>query len=306
MEKHQTAQMKNQPKNLNGSGAAWWALHGATVLFGVAGLFGKWLTLHPLLIVLGRVVFATLTLGVFLWLTRRWPPRLPRSDWTRMMLCGVLLAFHWGAFFQSIQLSSVAIGLLAYATAPVFTALVEPFWYRERFTLPPLVAAIASLLGVGLIAPSWQLADLMVQGLLWGIAAGASFALLSLLNQDLRTRHDSAVLTFWQDATAALVLLPLLGWMELSLSPGEILLLAVLGVACTAVAHGLFIFALAHVRPHTAILVSNLEPVYGIALAALLLGENPSPRTLAGGAIVMATVFWFSVFHSQNPVTYQK
>jgi len=265
-------------------------------------LFGKWLVLHPLVIVLGRVVFATLALGAYLGITHRFPPRVARRDWTRLAVCGALLAFHWGAFFQSIQLSSVAVGLLAYATAPMFTALLEPLWYRERLSARALVAALASTAGISLIAPRWHLQDLMVQGLLWGVAAGASFALLSMLNQDLRNRYDSAVLTFWQDGAAAMLLVPLLWFETPQLDLRDWVLLAVLGVVCTALAHGLFIHALARIRPHTAVLVSNLEPVYGIALAALFLGETPSLRTLAGGMVVIIAVGWHTVATPKNPL----
>ena len=37
-------------------------IHAAVVLFGLAGLFGKWLIFSPVLIVLGRVFFASLAL----------------------------------------------------------------------------------------------------------------------------------------------------------------------------------------------------------------------------------------------------
>jgi drug/metabolite transporter (DMT)-like permease len=61
----------------------------------------------------------------------------------------------------------------------------------------------------------------------------------------------------------------------------------VLGVFCTALAHTLFISSLRRLSAHTASVVSALEPVYGIALAAGLLAEIPGPRTLAGAALIV-------------------
>ncbi len=66
----------------------------------------------------------------------------------------------------------------------------------------------------------------------------------------------------------------------------------VLGVFCTAVAHALFIQAMRAVRAGVAAIASALEPVYGIALAWLLLGEVPALRTLAGGALILGAVLW--------------
>ena len=63
---------------------------------------------------------------------------------------------------------------------------------------------------------------------------------------------------------------------------------AVLGVVFTAGAHTLFIEGLRSVRAQTAAVISSLEPVYGIVLAALFLGEVPAVRTLAGGLVILA------------------
>ena len=81
---------------------------------------------------------------------------------------------------------------------------------------------------------------------------------------------------------------------SLALSTREVVLLLVLGVLCTAVAHTLFIESLAVLRTQTASIISALEPVYGILLAALVLGEVPSFRTLVGGGLIFGTILWAS------------
>src|SRR5689334_9208332 len=102
------------------------ALHTAVLLFGVAGLFGKWVSADPIVIVCARTAVATITFLVLLRMLRE-PLPLPRgADWAWLPLTGVVLALHWVAFFQAIQVSTVAVALLAYATAPVFAALLEP------------------------------------------------------------------------------------------------------------------------------------------------------------------------------------
>ena len=282
------------------AGDGWGAVHLATLLFGVSGLFGKWLTLPPMMIVLGRVMFATFALGLFIAGNKKWPPTIQRKDWLRLGACGALLALHWVTFFQSIQVSTVAIGLLAYATAPVFTAFLEPWWFREPFSFRALIAAAFTMGGIALIAPEWAFSHSITQGLVWGVAAGSSFAVLSLLNRGLRQRYSSAALAFWQDGVAAILLFPVLFWQGFEWTPREFVLLAVLGIVCTALAHGLFIQALAKIPAHSATLVSNLEPVYGILLAIVFLGEVPTGRTIIGGGIVLAVVFWFSATQARS------
>lgn len=265
------------------------ALHGAVFLFGVAGLFGKWIALGAMLIVFGRVLFATAALGAVLALRRGFVRPAPRELWL-LVGCGGLLIVHWAAFFHAIQVSTVAVGLLAYSTAPVFAVLLEPWWFREPVSRRGLLASLVSLGGVALMIPEWQAGNVILQGAGWGVVAGGSFALLAMINRELGLRIDATNLAFYQDGIATMLLLPVLPLIWRSPAATDLLLLAILGVIFTALAHGLFIEALRHVKARLATLVSNLEPVYGILLAALLLSEIPTPRTVAGGVLILGAV----------------
>ena len=272
-------------------------LHGAVLLFGVAGLFGKWLALPALVIVFGRVAFAALGLGLLLRLRPLPGPGVNGRDLRRLWACGAILALHWFTFFQSIQVSTVAVGLLSFSTAPVFVALLEPLWFRERFSRTALGCALVSILGVGLIVPRWDAGDALAQGVAWGVLSGASFAVLSLFNRGLVRVHAPVRVAFHQDLAAAVLLAPLVVWIAPVLTPQDLALLAVLGLACTALAHTLFIGALAVLTARTAALAGALEPLYGLLLAWLLLGEAPSLRTAAGGGLVLLAVIWATVHH---------
>jgi drug/metabolite transporter (DMT)-like permease len=267
-------------------------IHGAVLLFGLAGLFGKLLDLSPALIALGRVVFATLALLAVAGPRRlRLGPRPGRSLLAFAAL-GALLAAHWTTFFASVQAASVAVALITFATFPVFVAFLEPAFFRERLRAADVFLALAALAGVVILVPDFDLADGTTQGVCWGVASGLTFALLALLNRRYVRQHSSITIALYQDAFAAVALLPLavLGWR--SLGGEELLLLLVLGVLCTAVAHSLFIAGLRGVRARTASMIACLEPVYGTALAAALLGELPSVRTLLGGAVVLGVAFY--------------
>lgn len=271
-------------------------IHLATVLFGLAGLFGKWLALPPTLIVLGRVSFASAALGIVLWRKRQNLRPILGARAGLLVLLGVLLAVHWSAFFQAIQVSSVAVGLLSYSCFPVFTVLLEPFFFRERFDGPSLFAAGVCLTGVFLIVPRFNLADSVYRGVLWGLLSGLTFAVLAVFNRRLVGQYSSLAIAFFQDSFAALILLPtLLVMTPVQVTAGDLGLLIVLGVVCTAGSHTLFITGMRRVRARTASIISSLEPVYGIALALVFLGEIPSARTIAGGAVILAAVIFVSL-----------
>lgn len=273
------------------------ALHGAVLLFGVAGLFGKWVQAPALVIVFGRVVVAAAGLALLL---RLWPGAarpLGRGDRMALWACGALLAFHWATFFHAIQVSTVAVGLVAYSTAPVFVALLEPAWFRERFSPWAALAAAVTVGGVALMVPRWEPGAAVLQAAGWGVLSGLSFAVLSLANRALVRRHAAIRVALHQDLAAAVWLAPILPWVWTPLGAADLALLAVLGLVCTALAHALFIQALRSLTARTASLAAALEPVYGIGLAWLLLGERPALRTVAGGCTILAAVLW-SLWHS--------
>jgi len=282
------------------------------LLFGAAGLFGKWIDLPPTVLVLGRVVFAAITLGagMALWRGGREPARegttpidrrrdtgsdaARRLDGFALPVLGLLLAAHWVSFFHAIQVSSVAVGLLTFATFPIFTALLEPLLPGERFDTATLVAAAVTGLGVALVIPAPEPADPVVRGAFWGVVSGLTFALLALLNRSLVRRRGALDLAFRQDLWAALFLIPFAIDAPRGPTAAEWGLLIVLGVVFTAGAHALFIHALSGVRAGRAAVIASLEPLYGVILAALLLGERPSSRVLAGGALILAAAVWVS------------
>ncbi len=270
-------------------------IHAAVFLFGFPGLFAKWLPLPPQAIVLGRVVFASLALFGVLVVSRRPLGVRPSRDLTLLALCGLILAVHWTLFFKSIQVSSVAVGLLAYSSFPVFTVLLEPLVFRERLELRSLVWAGLCLFGVFLIVPRFSVSDAIFRGVAWGLGAGLTFACLTLLNRGLSRRHASLSVAFYQDSFATLFLLPFAAVPLAGLSVRGLGLLVLLGAFGTAAAHTLFIGGMRHVPARTASIISALEPVYGILLALAFLGEVPTLRTVCGGAVVLAAALAVTV-----------
>ena len=266
------------------------ALHAAVLLFGFAGLFGKWLDLPPVFIVLGRTVVAAAALAAL----RTLRGEAARRFDARLVAAGATLALHWVSFFAAIQVASVAIGLLGFASFPLFVLVLERLLLGRRWRRTEGATAGLVLAGLLLLVPEFSWANRSVQGLAWGLLSGLTFALLAVLNRRFAADRPATDIAFWQNAFAALALAPIVvvaGSMP-DVGAREIGLLLVLGVVCTALAHSLFITALRTVTAHTASVVAALEPVYGIALALLLLGEVPEPRTLVGGALIVgAAVF---------------
>ena len=259
------------------------SLHVAVALFGFAALFGKWIMLPATMIVLGRTLIAAATLAIVIVLRRQ---RAGRPD-VPTALNGAILALHWVSFFAAIQVSSVAVGLLGYASFPLFVLLLERrLWSRGR---GDHVTALLATLGLVALVPDFRWSSDVVRGLALGLLSAFTFAWLAVRNRRLVEQMQPARIALWQNVAAAVCLVPIVAFNAVGALPtaADIALLIVLGVACTGLAHTLFIASMQRVSAHAASVVAALEPVYGIALAALLLHEIPGARTLLGGALIV-------------------
>ena len=268
----------------------------------MTGLFGKFLSHSPLLIVQGRTVFAFGALLLALFAIRKAIFFKNYREWAWLTVSGTVLAVHWIAFFQAIQVSTVAIGLLSFSSYPLFTTFLEPLFFREQLRRRNVLAVLLVICGLALMATSNNddsnaiISGSVVQGVLWGLVSGLGFAVLTLLNRGHVRNHSPLLLTCWQNGIAALVILPW-SWSESwDLSGKDWGLLFILGVVCTVGGHTLLINGLRHVRAQVvSLLIAGMEPVFAILFALFLLGETPSRQTLLGGVLIIGTtVFMIS------------
>lgn len=265
-------------------------IHLAVFLFGLAGLFGKFLSIPSTAIVLGRTVYAAATLLLVMLATGKTLRPENKRDLVLFFVLGVVLAVHWAAFFYAIQLSTVAVGLLSFSTFPVFITFMEPFFFNEKLKGFDIVTAVVVTMGLWVMVSDAKIGGHIMLGAVWGTLSGFTFAVLSLLNKKWVERYASMTIAFYQNFFAAIVLAPFVVLSPFRYSMREMAWLAFLGVLCTALAHVLFIRSLSHVKTQLAGIITALEPVYGILFAYLLLNEIPSARTLAGGLLILCTV----------------
>ncbi len=265
-------------------------VHLAVFLFGFSGLFGKFLLCSPVLIVFGRTVFASLFLLPFFLVAQKDIPAPPAMFLIQFLIQGALLALHWCTFFISIQISTVAIGLLTFSTFPLFVTFMEPFFFKESLGLKNCVVSLVVFVGLVLVIPSFDFSRQPAQGAMWGVASGFTFALLGLVNRKNVKTVPPLTVSFYQNLFASFFLLPWMVWLSPDISfptTRELVLLMLLGGVCTALAHSLFIKSLVHIKTRTAGVITALEPLYGILMAMIFLGEIPGWRTALGGVIII-------------------
>jgi drug/metabolite transporter (DMT)-like permease len=215
---------------------------------------------------------------------------------------GVLVALHWLTFYGAIKLANASVAATCIALATSFTAVVEPWLARARFSRRDLALGIAVLPGVALVTGG--VPDGMRLGILVGALSALLVAIFGSLNKRLVHHGDPLAVTALELGAGALALTALAPLLPLVFPPlagspfvtpdlRDLVLLLTLALVCTLLPFALSFVALRHMSAFAAQLAINLEPVYTILLAIVFLGEQRelTPLFYVGVVIILSAVF---------------
>lgn len=279
---------------------AWLQIHLCVVLWGFTAIIGKLISLPALPLVWWRML---LVVALLMLLPRVWRGLRAMSARLRWSYAGVgvLVALHWLTFYASIKLSNASVGATCMALATVFTALIEPVLTGKRLSKREVGLGIAVLPGVALVAGGVP-GDMLI-GVVVGTISALFVSCFSSLNKRLVEHSDALSVTALEMAAgvaAMTVIAPMTGLLSPAFGGDPFVLpdlrdgayLLALAVACTLVPFALSLMALRHLTAFGSQLAINLEPIYAIALAILLLGEQHelTPQFYLGVAIILGVV----------------
>ena len=272
---------------------ALFAVHLVGLLFGTCGILGELIEADASVITWGRAACAIVVLSVVSRFVSNSSLRglLLHGRWWALIASGSMLAMHWATFFISVKVGGIAVATLGFASFPAFITLIEWGVLRERVTRAEWVRLLCVTAGLILVTPSFDFSDAGTEGLLWGLLSGAGFGVLAVLNRRYLSNIDAFYVAGLQNLIVLLLLSPWALPMLPAVSSASWGWILVLGVACTGLAHLLFVASLRVLHARTAGLVVALEPVYAIMFAWILFAQVPSLRTLAGGLIMIAAIF---------------
>jgi drug/metabolite transporter (DMT)-like permease len=271
-------------------------IHFCVLLWGFTAILGKLITLPALPLVWWRMalVTAALLLMPTVWRGLREMPARLRLAYAGI---GVLVSLHWLTFYAAIKLANASVGATCIALGPVFLAFVEPWLARRKFDPRELLVGAAVVPGVAMVVGG------VPHGMRLGIAVGVLSALFVALFGSLNKRFvehgDPLTVTCIELGTGAIFLtllaplLPHTGAAFVLPDRHDAVLLLALAFGCTLLPFALALVALRHMSAFGTQMVTNLEPVYAIVLAIVLLGEQ---RQLdgwfyAGVAVILTAVF---------------
>jgi drug/metabolite transporter (DMT)-like permease len=271
-------------------------IHFCVLLWGFTAILGKLISLPALPLVWWRMLLVMVAL-LLMPRVRRGIFAMPvRLRWAYAGI-GVLVSLHWLTFYAAIKLSNASVGATCIALGPVFLSFIEPWVARRKFDPRELMIGVLVIPGVMLVVGG------VPHGMRLGIAVGVLSALFVALfgsfNKRLVEHGDPLTVTCIELGTGAIFLtflaplFPHTGAAFVLPDIHDALLLLTLSFGCTLLPFALALVALRHMTAFGVQMVTNLEPVYAIVLAIVLLNEQ---RELdgwfyAGVVVILAAVF---------------
>jgi len=269
------------------------------ILWGFTAVLGALITLDAASLVLYRTAIAALVL--ILWQGRKLvlAPKLA----VQFTLTGFIIGAHWTTFFLAVKVANVSICMVGIATLSLWTALIEPLMIkRRRFRPIDLILSIVVGLGVTVIFISEVEFSF---GILIALLSALLAAIFSVVNCFHISKAGHLVITTYEMAGAALFCAIYIAFFDrqASLQPtgNDWLWLVILSVFCTVIAFSQYVELLKRLPVFTMNFASNLEPVYGILLAALVLHDYRSlnPGFYLGAAIIIVSMLAYPILRKK-------
>lgn len=265
--------------------------------FGFLGLFGKQAYekgLTPFEFLALRYLVAALMMGTYVASTsvhgKIW---LGKKQVIVGLLLGILgYAVFSSFYFLALEKISASLTVILLYTYPVLVAIGGAVFFKEwipRARLPAIPLAF-----LGMVFLVWQ--DLTIGqpiGILFGLSAALFYSVYILLSSHWLKGADAFVSTFWIQLGAGIALL-LVGYKDplrvvqvLEVAWMQVLLIA---FVCSVLAMSLFLAGLLKVKNWEASVLSMAEPITGVALGIVFLGERLKPLQWVGVACVLVAL----------------
>ncbi len=221
-------------------------------------------------------------------------PLLPRRwirdpwCWAALVATGLTDAGNATLYFLALSRGPQPVAILSHYLAPLLVAMLTPFFGLGRtprvtwIALPVAVAGLALLLG----RDALSLGDSLVTAGL-GAASAVFYALQMLIQKKFADRLTATELLVWHCLFGALFLLPLAVREPLPSLDSALWLMGG-GIVGGCFAGGLFLWGLPSVSAATAGVLTYLEPLVGVSVGVLLLGEHLTALAPLGALLILA------------------
>ncbi len=269
-------------------------LHFIVFIWGFTAVLGALITLEATPLVWYRMLIAWVLIYLYV-IWKKIDLKFSRLTLAGFFLAGFIIALHWITFFAAIKASNVSVTLAILSTGAFFTSLLEPIFYKRKVIWYEVLFGVLVIFGLYII---FDVETHYLTGILLALSSAFLSALFSVINGKFAVKYKATAISFWELLAGTLCITLFLvmngnfDFAFFTISLSDWMYLLILASACTAYAFIASVHVMKWIKPYTVMLTINLEPVYGIILALLILGdtENMSPQFYYGALIILMTV----------------
>jgi len=265
------------------------------VILGLTGVFGKLISLSAIHLVWYRMGIAFISIAIFLAFKKQLFS-ISKKDFLGLLGVGALVTFHWLCFFESIKVSTVSVAVVCLATSSLFSALIEPFFFKRKFLFYEVIMGVLVVVALAFIMGT---ETKYFWGYFYGIMAALLATLFTLFNAKYINKVGAAKITMIEMLSGVIIISCILFFQQdytiftTKISITDLTYLVILGTICTALVFVWLTEIMRHITPYSLIMAINLEPVYSIIFALIIFGDNElmSSSFYLGSCVIIGIVF---------------
>lgn len=273
-------------------------LHFIVLIWGFTAILGLLISIPVVETVFYRTMIASLALGLLL-MTKGRNFHMESRQVLQILGTGGLMAAHWILFFGAARVANASVCLAGMATCSLWTSFLYPLISKRRIQIYEVLLGLVVIAGLYVI---FHFEFDHALGLSMAIISALLASVFTIINSRLTRKHNPYMITFYEmvGACAGIALFfPFYaafmnedGRLHLLPQLSDWFYLLILAIVCTVYAYSASVELMKHVSAFSLNLTTNMEPVYGIALAALFLGEQEkmTPQFYMGAGIILLSV----------------
>jgi drug/metabolite transporter (DMT)-like permease len=277
-------------------------LHFTVFVWGFTGILGALITISAVQLVWYRVLIASVSLFLYFKFNKT-DFKVDRKTLIKLVLTGAIVGGHWILFFAAIKLSTVAVTLVCLSSITLFTAIFEPIINKKSISKLEILAGILIISGIILI---FKFETRYTKGIIAGLVSAVCASLFSIINSRHVQKLQAPVIAFYELSGAfvwiSIYLLITSGYTRaMLLKPADIGYLVLLGTVCTSLAYVAGVSVMRELSAFRVALITNLEPVYGIIMSFIFLGDmnKMTPGFWSGALLILSTIFLYPLARKQ-------